>query len=55
MTLKELRDLSGLSQADFAKRYGVPLRTYQSWETGERKPAEYIVKLIERVFKLENK
>lgn len=53
MTLKEMREASGLSQAEFAKRYDIPLRTYQSWEGGERKPAQYIIKLIERIFKLE--
>lgn len=53
MTLRELREESGMSQAEFSKRYGIPLRTYQSWETGERKPAPYIVHMITRLVQLE--
>lgn len=53
MTLKEMRESAGMTQEQFAQRYGIPLRTYQSWEGGERKPAPYIIQLIERLFHLE--
>lgn len=47
MTLKEMRLERGLSQAKIAKELDIPLRTWQSWELGERKCPEYVVRLIE--------
>jgi transcriptional regulator with XRE-family HTH domain len=35
---KRLRELAGLTQAAFAERMGVPLRTVQNWEQGHREP-----------------
>lgn len=49
MDVKGIRKLSGLSQTAFAKRYDIPLRTLQSWEGGEREPASYILKMLERI------
>lgn len=53
MSIKEIRDLTGLSQQKFGDRYGIPLRTIQSWELGERTPPSYVVTLLERTVKLE--
>ena len=36
--LKQLRQTAGLTQASFAKKAGVPLRTVQNWEQGHREP-----------------
>ena len=36
MTLKELREQTGLSQSKFAKEAGISVRTYQSYEQGAR-------------------
>jgi transcriptional regulator with XRE-family HTH domain len=33
--LRQLRERSGLTQEELARRSGIPLRTYQRWETGE--------------------
>lgn len=33
MTIKEIRTLTGLSQADFGKRYKIPLSTLKKWES----------------------
>lgn len=55
VTIREVRSLSGMSQVNFAKEYGIPLRTLQSWESGERKPAPYIIDLIIRVVNAEKK
>jgi transcriptional regulator with XRE-family HTH domain len=33
-----MREAAGLSQAQLAKRAGVPLRTYQEWEYARRTP-----------------
>ena len=51
MTIKELRELLGESQAKFAERYGIPKRTIENWESGIRKPPEYVLTLLERAVK----
>lgn len=51
MTAKEIRALSGLNKTNFCKKYEIPARTWDSWESGERQPAPYILKLLERVVK----
>jgi transcriptional regulator with XRE-family HTH domain len=33
--LKQLREKAGLTQEELARRCGIPLRTYQRWESGE--------------------
>lgn len=35
---KAAREATGLSQTVFAKRYGIPLSTFQDWEQGKRRP-----------------
>ena len=47
--IKEIRQLSGLSQAKFSEKYGIPKRTVESWEMGERNCPEYLIKLLRRV------
>lgn len=37
--LKQFRQKHDLTQAEFAKRIGVPRTTYQSWELGKRNPS----------------
>lgn len=49
MSIREIRALTGLSQAKFGERYGIPLRTIQDWEAGVRTPPTYVVALLERV------
>ena len=44
--IKELRIKTGLSQREFASKYGIPLSTLRKWEQGEAKPATYVVNLI---------
>ena len=44
--IKRLCELSGVSMAAFAAKYGVPYRTLQDWCRGERKPPEYLPALI---------
>ena len=45
-TIKDIRSSTGLSQSQFCKELGIPLRTLQKWETGERKCPDYVVDLI---------
>ena len=47
MTIREMRTRLGETQSEFATRYHIPFRTIQNWETGLRKPPEYIVSLLE--------
>lgn len=51
MTIREMRTRLGDTQSEFATRYQIPFRTIQNWETGTRKPPEYIVKLLEQRIK----
>lgn len=53
MTIKELRALTGLSQSKFAEKFGIPVKTIQSWEIELRSPAPYIPDLIEKILMLE--
>lgn len=46
--LKIMREQLGLSQSQFAIKLGVPLRTYQRWESG-RMP-ENIKNLLKIIF-----
>ena len=48
---KAIRTRLGLSQAEFARRYGLRLATLQDWERGKRKPdtaARLLYRVIER-------
>lgn len=47
MTIKELRERTGLSQSKFANKYGIPVRTLQGWEAGKRVP-DYVIRLLAR-------
>lgn len=44
--IRELRDMTGMTQKAFAARYGIPLSTLRKWEQGEASPAPYVVNLI---------
>ncbi len=48
MNIREMRTRLGDTQSEFAARYNIPFRTVQNWETGMRKPPEYIVDLLEQ-------
>ncbi|MBR3563509.1 MAG: helix-turn-helix domain-containing protein [Clostridia bacterium] len=48
MDIRELRLRLGDTQGGFARRYGIPFRTVQNWESGIRKPPEYVMRLLER-------
>ncbi len=52
-SIRELRKRTGLSQEEFGKRLGgIPRRTIQNWEIGERACPPYIVELI--AFRIEH-
>lgn len=49
MNSKEIRALLGISRAEFSRRYGIPIRTLESWDAEVRKPPAWLMKLLERV------
>lgn len=46
MTIKELREGTGLSQRQFAEKYHIPVGTLQHWEQGIRKPPVYVIYML---------
>lgn len=52
MTIRELRNLSGMTQQAFADYFGISKRAVESWEGGQRKCPEYLLQLME--YKLRN-
>ena len=51
MTITEIRSISGLDKAKFARKYNIPYRTIQDWEAGKSKPPAYVLPLLERCVK----
>lgn len=48
MTIKEMRDLLGVSRAEFSRKYKIPIRSLENWESSTNKPPEYLIDLLER-------
>ena len=58
MTIKEIRKITGLSQADFGEYYNIPLPTIKKWEStpdnqNHRNCPPYVNQLLERVVKID--
>lgn len=51
MTFNELREASGMSRKEFSEYFGIPYRTMQKWELGERECTPYLLDLMR--YKLE--
>lgn len=47
MTIKEIRQLTNLSQQKFCEKYNIPLPTLRKWEQGNREPPGYVLELLE--------
>lgn len=47
MTFKELREQSGMTRTQFAECFGIPYRTIQDWELGNRECKDYLIALME--------
>lgn len=48
LRVKEIRQRTGLSQERFCELYALPKRTLENWESGKRRPPEYVINLLER-------
>lgn len=46
MSIKEIRAKTGLSQAAFAKRFCIPKRSIENWESGTRAAPDYLRLLL---------
>lgn len=53
MTIKELREQTGLSQSKFGKKFHIPVANVQTWEQGVHNPTEYTLYMIQRILELE--
>ena len=46
-TFKEIREASGMERKQFCEYFGIPYRTIQNWELGERDCPAYLLDLME--------
>ena len=44
--LRESRAQSGASQTGLARKLGIPLRTWQDWESGRRNPPAWVARMV---------
>lgn len=50
--IKDLRERCRMTRTQFAEYFGIPYRTVQDWELGNRKCPDYLLKLME--YRLKN-
>lgn len=53
MKIKELREITGLSQQQFADKFKIPVGSLRNWEQEKRSPPEYLPGMIEEILRLE--
>lgn len=46
MQIKEYREKAGLTQKQFSELFEIPIDVVKSWDSGRRKPPEWVKKLI---------
>ncbi len=49
MSIREIREKTGMSRAEFSRVYNIPVRTLEDWEAEKRKCPDYVVSLLQRV------
>lgn len=49
LTIRDIRQHTGLSQAAFATRYCIPRRSVENWESGDRACPDYLRLLLAQV------
>lgn len=45
---RRIRDILGISRAEFSRRYHIPIRTLEDWDAGLKNPPQYVIELLER-------
>ena len=53
MTIKQLREASGMTQKAFAEYFRIPKRTVENWEGKKRECPSYLLELMEYKLKKE--
>jgi DNA-binding transcriptional regulator YiaG len=51
--LIQLRMKTGMNRREFAEYFGIPYRTMQDWELGNRTMPEYLFRLMEYKIRME--
>lgn len=51
----ELRDSAGMTRKEFCEYFGIPYRTVQDWELGNRTMPDYLLRLIEYKLQMDKK
>lgn len=51
--LIEIRKNTGMNRREFAEYFGIPYRTMQDWELGNRQMPEYLFRLMEYKIRME--
>lgn len=49
----KLRESTGMSRKEFCEYFGIPYRTLQDWELGNRKVPEYVFRMMEYQVRME--
>lgn len=52
MDIKSIRESTGMNKKQFAEYFGIPYRTLQDWELGNRKAPEYVINMISKIIQL---
>lgn len=55
ISIKEIRQQTGLSQSQFAKKFHLTTRTIQAWEQGQRNTPEHVLYMVQRILELEGR
>lgn len=51
--LRKIRKEVGMNRKEFAEYFGIPYRTMQDWELGNRRVPEYLFRLMEYKIQVE--
>lgn len=51
--LVRLRKSTGMNRREFTEYFGIPYRTMQDWELGNREMPEYLLRLMEYKVEME--
>lgn len=52
--IKDLRERYQLTRAQFSELFGIPLRTVQSWELGERSCPVWVFGMLEELLEVKS-
>lgn len=52
---EEIRNILGISRAEFCRRYNIPIRTVENWDSGKQSPPSWVLDLLERVVREDSK